>query len=106
MGQAIATTNFSDQDFAVFTERLRAETALLGQWFADRAFEYDEPTIGFRTECWLVGPDLAPLPRAEEILARAGLTPRWSRSWPPSSSSSTAARHLCGATPFPSSPPG
>jgi gamma-glutamyl:cysteine ligase YbdK (ATP-grasp superfamily) len=70
MGQPITATAFSDQEFADFRERLRAETALLAQWFADDTFDRGEPTAGFELECWLVGPDLAPTPRVEEILAR------------------------------------
>jgi gamma-glutamyl:cysteine ligase YbdK (ATP-grasp superfamily) len=70
MGQAISTTAFTDQDFAEFRERLRAETALLARWFASDAFARGEPTGGFELECWLVGADMAPVPRVEELLAR------------------------------------
>lgn len=38
MGQEIETSHFSDADFAAFGERLRAETALLRDWFRDAGF--------------------------------------------------------------------
>jgi gamma-glutamyl:cysteine ligase YbdK (ATP-grasp superfamily) len=70
MGQAIASATVTDRDFAEFGERLRAETGLLARRFAEGSFERGEPTAGFELECWLVGPDSAPVPRAEELLAR------------------------------------
>jgi hypothetical protein len=70
MGQEIAATQFTESDFADFRERLKAETALLAQWFADGTLERGPPSAGCELETWLVGPDLGPAPRAEALLKR------------------------------------
>ena len=70
MGQDIASAEFNESDFAEFRERLRVETALLGEWMASGALAFDEPTGGFELEAWLVGPDMAPSGRVEDLLAR------------------------------------
>ena len=70
MGQDIASSHFTEQDYAAFTERLSAETALLGQWLADGCLEAPVPTGGFELEVWLVGPDMAPAGRVEALLER------------------------------------
>ncbi len=70
MGQDIASSHFTEQDYAAFTERLRAETALLDQWLADGYLEQSVPTGGFELEVWLVGPDMAPAGRVEALLER------------------------------------
>ncbi len=70
MGQDIASSHFTEQDYAAFTERLRAETALLDQWLADGYLEPCVPTGGFELEVWLVGPDMAPAGRVEALLER------------------------------------
>lgn len=70
MGQEIACSQFDPQDYAAFSARLRAETEILTQWFADGTLECDEVTGGFELEAWLVGPDMSPVPRVEALLAR------------------------------------
>ena len=70
MGQEILTSRFEPEDYAAFTERLRAETELLAQWLADATLECDGITGGFELEAWLVGPDMGPAPRVEALLAR------------------------------------
>ncbi len=70
MGQDIASSTFTEAQFQAFGERLREETALLGQWIADGALEFDEPTGGFELEAWLVGRDMAPSGQVEALLGR------------------------------------
>lgn len=70
MGQEIASPHFDAQDYVVFTQRLRAETELLAQWLADGILDGAGVMGGFELEAWLVGPDLEPTPRVEELLAR------------------------------------
>ena len=70
MGQEIASSRFDSQDYAVFAERLRAETELLAQWLAQGALDGEGITGGCELEAWLVGPDSRPAPRVEALLAR------------------------------------
>jgi hypothetical protein len=70
MGQEIASSQFTDQDYATFAQRLGAETKLLAQWLADGTLECEGVTGGFELEAWLVGPDMRPAPRVEALLAR------------------------------------
>ena len=70
MGQEIANSCFTPEDFAAFAARLRAETELLGHWLAEGCVESGEPTGGFELEAWLVGPDMRPARRVESLLER------------------------------------
>ncbi len=70
MGQDIISSQFTDQDYERFTERLRAETALLGEWLAEGRFATSAPTGGFELEVWLVGRDMGPAGRVEALLER------------------------------------
>ncbi|MDH5633328.1 MAG: glutamate--cysteine ligase [Gammaproteobacteria bacterium] len=54
MGQEIAHSHFRKHDFMEFDQRLRKETALLGDVFRDRAFGETHPVAGFEVEAWLV----------------------------------------------------
>ncbi len=54
MGQEIADSRFTQQDFDAFQERLRAETALLETWFREGAFSDISGKGGFELEAWLV----------------------------------------------------
>ncbi|MTW22154.1 glutamate--cysteine ligase [Allochromatium palmeri] len=69
MGQDIASSRFTEQDFAEFSRRLRAETRVLETWFAEGRFDDAEPSAGFELEAWLVGADGRPAPRIESVLA-------------------------------------
>jgi gamma-glutamyl:cysteine ligase YbdK (ATP-grasp superfamily) len=68
MGQEIAGSHFTDQDFAEFSSRLRDETRILAEWIDQDALEVSEPTAGFELEAWLVGPDMEPAPKVESLL--------------------------------------
>lgn len=69
MGQEIETSHFSDADFAAFGERLRAETALLREWFRDAAFSSRGDVGGFELEAWLVDARGRPAPINAAFLA-------------------------------------
>ncbi|HIC82475.1 MAG TPA: glutamate--cysteine ligase, partial [Kiloniellaceae bacterium] len=60
MGQEISRSHFSEADFAAFGERLRAETALLDQWFREGRFAATEAKGGFELEAWLVDRNARP----------------------------------------------
>jgi hypothetical protein len=68
MGQEIAGSHFTDQDFKEFSSRLRDETRILAEWLENDAFEVSEPTGGFELEAWLVGPNMEPTPKVESLL--------------------------------------
>jgi gamma-glutamyl:cysteine ligase YbdK (ATP-grasp superfamily) len=69
MGQDIASSRFTEQDFAEFSRRLHAETRLLETWFAEGRFDAAEPSAGFELEAWLVDADGRPAPHIESVLA-------------------------------------
>lgn len=54
MGQELGTSQFRDEDFALFTEKMRTETELLISWEMDGKLSGDPTTIGFELEAWLV----------------------------------------------------
>ncbi|OOZ37134.1 glutamate-cysteine ligase family protein [Solemya velesiana gill symbiont] len=54
MGQEIADSRFSDEDFIAFRERLERETRLLDAWLNDGVFPPAEHVGGFELETWLV----------------------------------------------------
>ena len=70
MGEEIATSRFSSRDFDEFTNRLREETRLLKEWFADGKFEEAHPVGGFEVEAWLVDREGLPAPINECFLER------------------------------------
>ena len=72
MGQEIEHTGFTPDDFADFTARLRAETALLRDWFRDAAFPTRDPVGGFELEAWLVDAAGRPAPINARVLERLG----------------------------------
>ncbi|HEC13880.1 MAG TPA: glutamate--cysteine ligase [Acidiferrobacteraceae bacterium] len=72
MGQEIASSHFSEQDFEQFNERLGAETTLLSDWFKQGRFAPAEPTGGFELEVWLVDKHLRPAPINAAFLERYG----------------------------------
>ncbi|MFP5505797.1 MAG: glutamate-cysteine ligase family protein [Gammaproteobacteria bacterium] len=70
MGQEIERTRFSPADFAAFDARLRAETALLHDWFRDAAFSSRDRVGGFELEAWLIDAAGRPAPVNAPFLAR------------------------------------
>lgn len=68
MGQEIEATRFTPQDFVDYAERLRAETALLGEWFRDDVFSQRDRMGGFELEAWLVDSMARPMPVNEQFL--------------------------------------
>lgn len=72
MGQEIESARFNKQDFTRFGKRLTEETALLQQWFSERALSTRHAIGGFELEAWLVDRQCDPAPINEEYLARLG----------------------------------
>jgi hypothetical protein len=70
MGKEITRGRFQKRDFAAFESRLREETALLGEWFAQGRFSAAGGVGGFELECWLVDPEGFPAPINERFLER------------------------------------
>lgn len=70
MGRDIERSEFTDEDFERFSERLRAETALLERWFAEGVMAEDAPVGGFELEAWLADTAWLPAPRNDELLER------------------------------------
>lgn len=70
MGDEIAHSRFSEADFANFQEHLAAETALLQQWFDERAFSTQVPVCGLELEAWLIDADAEPAPINRRFLER------------------------------------
>lgn len=69
MGQEIQHTEFSEQDFLRFGQRLARETQELRQRVAAGRFAEEGIYCGLELEAWLVGPDLAPAPANAAFLA-------------------------------------
>jgi hypothetical protein len=72
MGQEILTSRFEPEDYAAFTERLRAETRLLDEWLRDGLLDGSEAEAGFELEAWLIASDMQPAPVIEGVLAHLG----------------------------------
>ncbi|HEB57734.1 MAG TPA: glutamate--cysteine ligase [Gammaproteobacteria bacterium] len=70
MGDEIASSQFSDEDFARYRERLRAETELLAQWFEAGYFHDDGYRAGYELEIWLVDENQQPAPCNEDFLEK------------------------------------
>lgn len=62
MGQEIEAARFTPDDFVGYAERLRAETALLGKWFAAGMFSPRDRMGGYELEAWLVDSQSRPAP--------------------------------------------
>jgi len=72
MGQEIATSRFTQQDFTAFGKKLAEETSLLERYFREGSFSRDHGVGGFELEAWIVDADLRPAPINERYLARLG----------------------------------
>lgn len=68
MGEEISQTEFSQEDFDLFREKLIRETALLEQWFEQRVFADDEVKVGAEIEAWLVDENYHPNPINQTFL--------------------------------------
>ncbi len=62
MGQEISHSQFNPADFQQFTERLRAETQLLSDWFAQDCISHDSGYAGLELEAWLIDSQLQAAP--------------------------------------------
>ncbi len=72
MGQEIASTHFTAEDFEEFGERLAHETELLEQWLESGAFSHGGQVAGFELEAWLVDQQMHPSPINQVLLDRLG----------------------------------
>ena len=70
MGVEIASTEFTEQDFQEFRERLQNESRILGEWFDQDHFDPTGGICGFELEAWLLDQDYMPAPVNEEFLER------------------------------------
>jgi hypothetical protein len=68
MGDEIARSEFSDEDFHEFKVRLRNESRILVNWFKNNDFETTEGRCGFELEAWLVDKNYLPAPVNETFL--------------------------------------
>jgi len=68
MGQEIAKSRFTCDDFSSFEKKLRVEMGLLSEWFLNGTFESGQKIGGFEVEAWLAASDGRPLPINEEYL--------------------------------------
>jgi hypothetical protein len=82
MGQEINRIRFTEKDFMIFSERLRTETSLLGQWLKEGRFAQAPCVAGFELESWLIDHNTLPAPINEAYLNRLNhplVTPELSR---------------------------
>jgi len=70
MGQEIEAARFTPEDFVEYAERLRAETALLSEWFAAGAFSPRDRMGGYELEAWLVDSQSRPAPLNDVFLKK------------------------------------
>jgi gamma-glutamyl:cysteine ligase YbdK (ATP-grasp superfamily) len=70
MGQEIAETHFTPQDFEDYAQRLREETELLADWFHAGIFSPRARMGGFELEAWLVDDEAQPAPVNDVFLER------------------------------------
>lgn len=70
MGEEIQSSEFNQEDFAIFKRKLEVETAKLSRIFSQHGFAQAHPVAGFELEAWLINDALRPVPRNEEFLTR------------------------------------
>ena len=68
MGQEIANSNFSRDDFRRFAEHLEAETRILERWLAEGRFPAADHVGGFELEAWLVDGEASPMAANDQLL--------------------------------------
>lgn len=69
MGEEIAKSEFTDEDFQAFERKLKEETSLLESWFEQRKFYHGPHEGGTELEGWLIDQNGLPAPRNVEFLA-------------------------------------
>ena len=70
MGQEISHTRFTPEDTERFAGRLRRETRLARETFAQGGFASDATVAGFEMEAWLLDRNFFPVPCNQSFLAR------------------------------------
>ena len=70
MGQEIADSSFSADDFARFSEHLEAETRTLGRWLEEGRFPSADHVGGFELEAWLVDGEANPMAANDQLLGQ------------------------------------
>jgi gamma-glutamyl:cysteine ligase YbdK (ATP-grasp superfamily) len=70
MGDEIAHSHFQSSDFELFRQRLKDETRLLGQWFAEDAFSGRVPECGLEIEAWLIDDQALPAAMNRQFLEK------------------------------------
>ncbi len=70
MGEEIRSSQFDDEDYRRFRQRLQAETERLAGWFAAGRFADDDPIAGFELEAWLLDSGFHPAPLNEPFLEK------------------------------------
>lgn len=70
MGQEIATSGFTEADFAAFSVALARDTAALEELGRKRGFSQAGPIAGFELEAWLIDRNCYPAPHNQSFLAR------------------------------------
>lgn len=68
MGQEIQNSHFSEQDFALFRQKLQSETASLKRLFETTQLSQEGPVAGFEIEAWLINQAGEPVPKNETFL--------------------------------------
>jgi len=68
MGQEIEAARFTPDDFVAYADRLRVETALLGEWFSNDIFSARDRMGGYELEAWLIDGQARPAPSNEMFL--------------------------------------
>ncbi|MCP3664298.1 MAG: glutamate--cysteine ligase [Gammaproteobacteria bacterium] len=72
MGQEIADSHFTADDFDLFSKRLKRETAILQEWFDQQLFEQSGPVAGYELEAWIVDGSGTPAPLNERLIEVIG----------------------------------
>lgn len=70
MGEEIRSTEFSKSDFVSFESAVRAETALLHEWWHDGVLSDEGFSWGFELEAWILDHNFFPNPINAALLSR------------------------------------
>ena len=68
MGEEIRKRHFDAEDFSRFRRRLNAETALVGELFAEDGLSKRGDIVGFELEAWIVDAEGQPHPHNQQLL--------------------------------------
>ena len=68
MGQELDRTDFHDEDYGVFVQKLQQETDLLEGWERDGKLSTAPTSAGFELEAWLLDNDMRPTARNSEFI--------------------------------------